>query len=412
MAVEDSIEIRPGRIEVYGQSQLYHCNHYNRSIQQYIEDPDYVPSERILLQSAAETAYRQAQAYLDVTPDATLPDLLAWAEDIFKWGGFGQLDFSDVTEAGGTVVGKTSHYGLALANTGTEREVPGEFFDRGFVAGILRAAGDAFDTPLADGFDLTQPASISMGDDHCEFVVDADSDYQWLEYTTPTEIEWRDPPGVTAETAIDEESIIEAVQDLGLTGNEEGLIPAFGVNLTAGYAEYYNKGCFRYANTVVDEMGDIDVATDMLQEAGHICGFNTMGGIMTSPEWDAVVKPMIESREDWIHGIVACINALGWGTWRVEELVPDERLVVRIYNPYESAGYERWFGVVDFPVDFTASGVANALMNLVYYGDITDDPTLDDDYYYELFVDKGGFEAEQTKCVAAGDDYSEIVVTR
>ncbi|MFC7059825.1 hypothetical protein [Halovenus salina] len=327
-------------------------------------------------------------------------------------GGFGLLDFSDVDGTGGTVVGESSHYGLAFANARSEREVPAEFFDRGFVAGILRAAGDAFDLSLADGFDIDQPASISMGDDRCEFVVDAEGEYQWLEYLNPAEVEWYEPPEQTADTAIDEAEVIEAVQGLDITGNEEGLIPAFGVNLTAGYGEYYNKSCFRFANTVVDEMGDIDVARDMLLEAGHICGFNTMGGIMTSPEWDAVVKPMIESREDWIHGIVACINALGWGTWRVEELVPDERFVVRIHNPYESVDHERWFGAADYPVDFTATGVANALMNLVYYGDITDDPTLNDDDYYELFVDKGGFEAEQTACAAMGDDYSEVVVTR
>lgn len=412
MTIEDNIDVRPGRTEVFGQAQLFHCNHYNRSIQQYIEDPDYVPSERILLQSAAETAYRQAQEYLAGAPDADFEALLDWAADVFQWSGFGTLDVSAVDGTGGTVVAENSHYGQAFADTRDGDDLPAELFDRGFVGGVLRAGAEAFDTPLASGFDITQSEAISRGDDRCTFEVDPDGDFQWLEHTTPAEIDWQDPPEPTAETAIDEASVIEAVQGLDISGNAEGLIPRFGVNLTNGYAEYYNKASFRFAEAIVDEMGDIDVARDMLLEAGHICGFNTMGGIMTSPEWDAVVEPMIEDREDWIHGIVAAINALGWGTWRVEELVPDERLVVRVYNPYESVGHERWFGAADYPVDFTATGVANALMNLVYYGDITADPTLDDEYYYELFVDQGGFSAEQTACAAAGDDYSEIVVTR
>lgn len=412
MSIEENITFHEGRTEIYGQAQLFHCNHYNRSIQQYIEDPGYVDSEQILLQSAAETGYRQAQGYLEREGE-DFDDLLDWGEEIFAFGGFGNLDTSPVEPSCGTAVEYASHYGSALQTNVGERDQPGEYFDRGFTAGLILAGAEEFDIPLGTAFDLVQSRSISLGDDECRFVVDPAGDNNWLAYTDPDPYDPVDPAPITTNSNIDESEVIEAVQGLGLSGNEDGLIPQFGVQLTNGYAEYYNKGCFRTADQIVEEMGDISVAEEMFVEAGHICGFNTMGGIMTSPEWDAVVKPMIETQEDWIHGIVAVINALGWGTWRVEELEPDESLTIRVYNPYESVGYERWFGTPDYMADFTATGVAAALMNLVYEGDIMESPALTDEYYFELFQSKeDSFEGEQTVCAAQGEDFSEIQVSR
>ena len=58
----------------------------------------------------------------------------------------------------------------------------------------------------------------------------------------------------------------------------------------------------------------------LLVEAGYRCAFHTFGGIMSSAEWDAVIKPQCEDWKDWVHGMVATINALGWGVYRVAEL--------------------------------------------------------------------------------------------
>ncbi len=66
----------------------------------------------------------------------------------------------------------------------------------------------------------------------------------------------------------------------------------------------------------------VDVAAELFIEAGHACAFNTFGGIMTSAEWDALVLPMLKTREDWVFGMVGCVNALGWGTWKVLERHP------------------------------------------------------------------------------------------
>lgn len=214
--------------------------------------------------------------------------------------------------------------------------------------------------------------------------------------------------------AIDEKSIVGAVSGLSLEGNEEGLIPAFGLYLTRHYAGFYNRVSYEYLHRAEAKSAEATaVARAALIEAGHICAFNTFGGIMMSPEWEAVVAPMIESREDWVRGIVGVINALGWGVWKVDSLVGGQELRISIGNSYESTGY-----LADYPkraagsVCFLATGGTAGIMNLLYHGDITARPSLDEAYYAKLFESKGRFVAEEVACRASGAARCEFVARR
>jgi hypothetical protein len=212
--------------------------------------------------------------------------------------------------------------------------------------------------------------------------------------------------------AIDERAVIEAVAGLGIAGNDEGLIPAFGLYLTRHLADYYNRISFATARRMERDNELADDARALLIEAGHTCAFNTFGGIMKSAEWDAVVRPMIESREDWIRGMVAVVNTFGWGRWAVRELVPDERLVIAIENSYEAVGWLRDYPTSDRPRCYLASGGTAGLMNLLYVGDITQAPELTEEYYVRLYRSGDRFVAEETRCLARGDSHCEIVATR
>jgi predicted hydrocarbon binding protein len=70
------------------------------------------------------------------------------------------------------------------------------------------------------------------------------------------------------------------------------------------------------------------------------------------------------------------------------------------------------YGEADRPICYLAQGGAAGIMNLVYTGDIAQGPTLDEDYFKEIFESEDRYVAEQTKCMAQGDDFSEIVVTK
>ncbi|HRI68040.1 MAG TPA: 4-vinyl reductase [Polyangium sp.] len=213
--------------------------------------------------------------------------------------------------------------------------------------------------------------------------------------------------------AVDERIVTEAVAGLELKGNEEGLIPAFGLYLTKHFSDYYNRISYGLVGAFIRELPELEEdAIALLTEAGHVCAFHTFGGIMVSVEWDAVVQPMIETREDWVKGMIGVVNALGWGRYSIIDLVPSERLVARIEESYEATGHLEAYGKAATSRCFLAAGGLAGLMNLIYHGDITKRPALTDDYYHEVFGHPHSFRSRETRCRAAGDTHCEIVVER
>ena len=401
-----------GQANVYGSSMLFHCNHYNRSLQMSIEDADFIDSEKILVNSAAETSYLQMKQYYSENPGMSFSDKLNFAAKMFAFAGFGKLDFSGVNDNGGIVKQASSHYGMALKLTVLNRTNPGEYFDKGFIIGSLIAASEESDNAISKGFTLKATKSISLDQDSSEFEIDLNEKTEYLEMLEKNELpDFVEIPGIKNPGNINKDAIVTALAGMDLSGNDDGLIPAFGVYLTRMYADYYNKISFRFEKEIVKNSDVHDFAQILLTEAGHICGFNTMGGIMNSDEWYAMIKPMFQTKEDWMYGIIACIDALGWGVWRVEELIPNEKMVIRVYEAYESLGHLQWFGKSKFNNDYLVTGVSAALMNLIYLGDASTKPVYDKAYYASLFMNEYCFKGQQTKCLAAGDDYSEIVVT-
>ncbi len=445
MGVTPVTESATGICVIDEQPMVFHCNHYNRTLQNTIENCRHIDNRKILIHSAAEVAFLGLRTHFRENPGMKLEDRLSYAEELYSFCGFGLLPLlNPVKQAVGQMEFElsthSSHYGRALSLNFEKRRVAGEYFDLGFAIGALSAAfGEAFSG------DTTKEA-ISLKDNQSTFriyVGGDEFDYLFsLESGTPA---YQAAPGMFAEIPartlsgnIDEAAIIGGVSQAPLFGNQYGLIPAFGVELTRHYADYYNLVSYRFEQqlaaaldkrpTLADllvydypalfyykqyiNLEGMSLSRTLLIEAGHICGFNTMGGIMNSEAWDGLVMPMIQDREDWLHGIIGVINALGWGTWRVIELIPGEKLVLRVWRPYESLGYLRWFGYSRHPLDYLVTGVAASLMNLLYEGDITGRPDLNLDYYYLINRSSTSFWAEQTRCVAMGDDYSEVVVTR
>lgn len=434
-----------GICEIDNQPMVFHCNHYNRTLQNTIENCRHIDNKKILIHAAAEVTFLGLQAHFQQYPDMKLDERLHYAESLYRFCGFGLLPLLPTVKQ---AVGKnqfelsthSSHYGRALGLNFEKRRGAGEYFDLGFAIGALSAAfGEAFSGELT-------PEAISLKGTHSKFHIYVGGDeFEYLFQLTNNATAQQDAAGWDSviperivDSNIDEAAVIHGVSQAPLYGNQQGLIPAFGVELTRHYADYYNLVSYRFEQQLSAALQKRPSLTDLLVydypalfyykqyinlegmslsrtlliEAGHICGFNTMGGIMNSEAWEGLVMPMIKTREDWLHGIVAVINALGWGIWRVAELVPDEKLVLRVWRPYESLGYLRWFGLASQPVDYLITGVAASLMNLLYEGDITQRPNLNLDYYYQINRSPSSFWAEQGKCVAMGDDYSEVTVTR
>ncbi len=199
--------------------------------------------------------------------------------------------------------------------------------------------------------------------------------------------------------AIDRKKIIDELSKVRVVGNDQGLIPAFGVFVQQLPADFWSNFAQRLVNSVPEDM--IEEAEGLLIHAAHECGYHTGYGIITSDEWNRVVAPMIEKQpEDILHGAFAAFTAWGWAKSEVIEIIPNEKMIVRAYDYYESDIIS--FGKSKRPCAYMINGVSAAFFDLAYGGeyDVTGKTGL------------GTFTCEQTRGIELGDDYGEFVVTR
>jgi hypothetical protein len=391
------------RLVVGGEPMILHCHHYNCFLQRSIQDAEYIDSPPILVGAAAEVAFAQLTNLLSRT--AEIPARKATVETFYRLCGFGLIDLSVITAQGGEVRTRSTHYSTGWKEKFGRSRTPVAFFSTGFLAGALAAIYSVDPANVQ----ARQTACRSTGADEDVFLLSrgpANFAVFKPRQDTVLVVVGNDPEPATS---INREGITGAVAGMPLLANANGLIPAFGVYLTRMYADYYNRISFAFEREMVAAAGSegVKVAADLFIEAGHTCAFNTMGGIMTSPEWDALVLPMLKTREDWLYGIVACTNALGWGIWKVLNVTPDGA-TFRIYNDYESVGYRRMYGTADHGISYLATGGAAGLMNLIYLGDIHKKPDLTPEFYDRLFKHGRAFQAHMTACQAMGDPYTEV----
>jgi hypothetical protein len=133
---------------------------------------------------------------------------------------------------------------------------------------------------------------------------------------------------------------------------------------------------------------------------------------MESAEWMGLIKPMLKSKEDWVHGIVAVINALGWGFWVIEELIPGEKLRMKVISGYEANAFIPVFGKSEIPISFLANGGCSGIMNLIYVADIHEQPVLDDVLYKKISNHPQKFKTVQVACRAMGAQFDIFETTR
>jgi hypothetical protein len=196
--------------------------------------------------------------------------------------------------------------------------------------------------------------------------------------------------------AIDGNKIIHAVMEGSLIRETKGIIPIFGVYLSIFSAHYYNKLSFDFERKMAgSKQHDPRL---LLIGAAQECGYATFQGIRSSWEWEEIVSPMIEKKEDQIEGFLAVAVAFGWGDLEVTELLPEKKLVVRSQNSYEASGYLKDYGRADSGKCYMLRGVAGAFMDLIY----------GEDYPDGCFT----FMADEERCCAKGDPYCEFVIRR
>ncbi|MBN1435693.1 MAG: hypothetical protein JW936_01340 [Sedimentisphaerales bacterium] len=199
----------------------------------------------------------------------------------------------------------------------------------------------------------------------------------------------------TCVTGINREKAIQDLSKISVRGNEEGLIPAFGVLVQNLPANFWNLFSMKILQAAGKDL--YEDAGGLLENAAAECGYHTGWGIVNSEEFKAVIGPMIQNApEDVLHGAYAVFTAWGWANAEIVELVPGEKMVVRAYDYYESDVKDEFKPTKPFA--YMIKGVCRAFMDIAY-----------SDPYPNGF---GKFKCEQTHGIELGDEYGEFVVTK
>jgi hypothetical protein len=391
------------RFVVGGEAMVLHCHHYNCFLQRSIQDAEYIDSAPILVGAAVEVVFAQLTSLLLQTPD--IPARKALVESLYSACGFGVIELGGLSDRGGVVRTRSTHYSTGWKEKFGRSRAPVAFFSTGFLAGALAAiyALDPADVQARQ----TACRSTGAGEDVFELGRGPANFALFAPRQSPMLV----PVGRDAQpaTTVDREAVTRAVAGMPLPVNDEGLIPVFGLYLTRLYADYYNRISYAFEQEMTRAAGrqGVEVAAGLFIEAGHVCAFNTMGGIMTSPEWDALVLPMLKTREDWVHGIFAWFNGGGYGTTKVID-VSSTGATVRYYNDYESVGYRRMYGTADHGVEYAMTAGTAGIMNLIFLGEIERKPDLTPEFYDRLFKGRRAFQGRIIASQAMGDPYTEI----
>ncbi|MEZ4237427.1 MAG: hypothetical protein R3F59_15025 [Myxococcota bacterium] len=390
-----------------GAPLVYHCHHFNLFLDQTVDDA--VGSARgwELRRDMAHQAWLQLlSAVADGVGAHTPAERLTACQQLYAAMGHGRMAVT-ADRGRGAAEGEFLHYGFAWKQkygAQVRRHRPVDAVAAGFAAAATQVAHRTAEPLVA-----VETGCIAKEDPRCTFEIAPGGP----------------PPGrvvhesdlrpVEPRTGLAEERISAINAGLrnflgGVAGDDRGLVEAFGVFVTRHMTNYYN-GISYGAVDVVRERSEalVPMVEGLLRESGHVCVFNTFGGILYSPEWDALVGRIEGDLTEVVSSCCAIARALGFGAWTIEELSP-KRLVVTTSTEYESP----WCATVRTEpcpgASYFLQGAAVAFMRLALDLDWKARRPLTRELYDDLFKGDSRWRVEQPDSLAAGSAVSRVVV--
>ncbi len=392
-------------LEIGGEAMIFHCHHYITNLQRTILDADYIDSRLFLIGSAVDSIYHQLT---NLCAGLNIEDSKIMAQDIYKTFGYGIIDLSCMDENGCELKTLKSFFSKTWEMKFGKSDKPVDYYTTGFLTAVyaviykkdLKSITAKQTTCMACG-DIENTHIIKSG--KCNFA----------RYPKKASTVFKNVPKLSLNWEY-EELITNAFLGVAstLVGDDDGLISAFGVYIVRNQSDYVNRLQFEFVRQMTEVAGEygVTLAGELLMEAGHACGFFTYGGIMTSPEWESVVKPYLKTKEDWIKALSALINTMGWGYHTVVEL-SEQKAIFRNYNDFEDLSYVRMYGKSDYPTHWANSGGFTGLMQLVYNTNLLNGEKIEtEEGFRHMRRSKVGYKTEMTKGISCGDDFLEVEI--
>jgi hypothetical protein len=187
------------------------------------------------------------------------------------------------------------------------------------------------------------------------------------------------------------DQVVRALAKIEVQGDEDGLIPGYGVLVNQLPTSFWNLFTERLrAATPPGRESEVEAA---LVQCAYECGYHTGWGIINSPEFQSVVIPMVtEGAKDVLRGAFAVFTAWGWAKSGIVQLKESERMVIRAVDYYEQESGGSGLRA------YMIRGVSTAFFELAYSAPYPNG--------------MGRYTCAQTSGIEVGDSYGEFVVTK
>jgi len=392
-------------IEVGGESMMYHCHHYLTNLQKTIYDAEYIDGFMLMASCAADAAYYQLS---NLCEGLSIEESKQVAQNSYKVFGNGLVDLSAMNEDGIELTTTKSILSKTWQMQFGESKKPVDPYTTGFLAAVY---GVIYKKNLKD-LHIVQTTEMASGDAFNTHSIRVGEPNITL-YPKKSKVAFKPTP--KPKSSWEHADLITKTfsnANQNFVGNEEGYIPGFGVYVVCNQSDYVNRVQFEFMKAVEEVAGEYGttLAGELLMQSGLSCGFFTLGGIMSSPEWEGAVKPYLKSTEDWAHAAIALTNNMGWGYQIITE-ISKEKMVFRNYTSFEDYSYLKMYGESDHIVHTANSGGWSSLQVLLYVSDLVETGKIDTiAMFEEVRKSKFGYKTIRTKGIANGDDYLEAEV--
>lgn len=393
---------------------IYHCHHFNLFLDQTIDDALGVEVATKLKIKVAHSASYQLLSNLVKESDAqTVMERLELASTYFAAMGHGKLSISG-DKNGGTAKGDYLHYGFSWSNKYGKiinRLHPADAFATGFSAAALEIAYDLEPYSLAS----EEHNCVTLKSKQCDINIFENKDNNQYKIVTREEAQASCSDPIQSLFEEDIEPIVKGLLDFTaeVSGDKErGIVEAFGVFVTLHLTDYYNGISYETLNKCGDNPTIVSALGELLRESGHVCVFNTIGGLVLSAEWEGLIGKPSGNPQELITYFIAGCRAFGFGKWCIKEFVADERFVLETSSSYENSYCNKFYKNLTHPTEYLIQGAALAFMVLINKLDWENHIDLTPELYNSLFKGGLGWKVEQTKGLSTGDPITQVVVTK
>lgn len=194
--------------------------------------------------------------------------------------------------------------------------------------------------------------------------------------------------------SINRKEIIKNLSRIPFSPSINGLIHKYNLIINELPSDFWNS----FISKTLESAGDFlyeDIANH-LEDVAAECAYNFAHGVINSEEYKSICANMVKNKENLLESLFAVIAAFGWAKAEIIQLIPNELMIIRAYDYYESDIYD-CFTNKKFKA-FILKGTCRSFMDLVYGKPFPE-----------------GFESykcAQIKGIEVGDFYGEFVVTK